>query len=228
MNISVLILQFRGRIQDIFPDLPAQHDHYLLRWLRGEISGLKHTHTKAQTPLLCVQHNSPAAATQVQGTTCRAQRKQRQKINRQEFSFMSSLGESATKLGYFKAAPDLWPHANSGFITYFSWDKLSPDTEQTRRLHAGSYSWECFKCLEWLWARGRWSKPVPAHLKLQTVSIRVGVGGWRPFRHLSERRVSWMGWLIYWLLLDRLWPPSPRPVSCSHWPPESFSLLASL
>lgn len=54
MNISVLILQFRVRIQDIFPDLPAQHDHYLLRWLRGEISGLKHTHTQRHKHLFCV------------------------------------------------------------------------------------------------------------------------------------------------------------------------------
>lgn len=46
--IPVLILQFRGRIQDILPDLPAQHDHYLLRWLRGETDGLKHTHTHSQ------------------------------------------------------------------------------------------------------------------------------------------------------------------------------------
>ncbi|XP_034565748.1 SEC14-like protein 2 isoform X2 [Notolabrus celidotus] len=27
--------EFRGRIQDILPNLPAQHDHYLLRWLRA-------------------------------------------------------------------------------------------------------------------------------------------------------------------------------------------------
>ncbi|XP_029941012.1 SEC14-like protein 2 [Salarias fasciatus] len=29
------LTQFRGRIQDLVPDLPAQHDHYLLRWLRA-------------------------------------------------------------------------------------------------------------------------------------------------------------------------------------------------
>ncbi|XP_069022230.1 SEC14-like protein 2 isoform X1 [Embiotoca jacksoni] len=29
------LTEFRGRIQDILPDLPAQHDHYLLRWLRA-------------------------------------------------------------------------------------------------------------------------------------------------------------------------------------------------
>lgn len=29
--------QFRERIQDILPQLPAQHDHFLLRWLRGEL-----------------------------------------------------------------------------------------------------------------------------------------------------------------------------------------------
>ncbi|XP_056259369.1 SEC14-like protein 2 isoform X2 [Seriola aureovittata] len=29
------LTEFRGRIQDILPDLPAQHDHYLLRWLRS-------------------------------------------------------------------------------------------------------------------------------------------------------------------------------------------------
>ncbi|KAM9841145.1 SEC14-like protein 2 [Aulostomus maculatus] len=29
------LAQFRGRIQDILSDLPAQHDHYLLRWLRA-------------------------------------------------------------------------------------------------------------------------------------------------------------------------------------------------
>uniref|UniRef100_A0A3P8SLK5 SEC14-like lipid binding 7 n=1 Tax=Amphiprion percula TaxID=161767 RepID=A0A3P8SLK5_AMPPE len=28
---------FRGRIQDILPSLPAQHDHYLLRWLRQHV-----------------------------------------------------------------------------------------------------------------------------------------------------------------------------------------------
>ncbi|KAK2818566.1 hypothetical protein Q5P01_024127 [Channa striata] len=27
--------EFRGRIQDLLPSLPAQHDHYLLRWLRA-------------------------------------------------------------------------------------------------------------------------------------------------------------------------------------------------
>ncbi|XP_068562490.1 SEC14-like protein 2 isoform X1 [Cebidichthys violaceus] len=30
-----LLTEFRGRIQDVLPDLPAQHDHYLLRWLRA-------------------------------------------------------------------------------------------------------------------------------------------------------------------------------------------------
>ncbi|KAI3362457.1 hypothetical protein L3Q82_012746, partial [Scortum barcoo] len=37
-DVSFLLiscLQFRGRIQDVLPDLPAQHDHYLLRWLRA-------------------------------------------------------------------------------------------------------------------------------------------------------------------------------------------------
>ncbi|KAK9532198.1 hypothetical protein VZT92_009595 [Zoarces viviparus] len=29
------LTEFRGRIQDVLPDLPAQHDHYLLRWLRA-------------------------------------------------------------------------------------------------------------------------------------------------------------------------------------------------
>nr|XP_057910113.1 SEC14-like protein 2 [Doryrhamphus excisus] len=29
------LTQFRLKIQDILPDLPAQHDHYLLRWLRA-------------------------------------------------------------------------------------------------------------------------------------------------------------------------------------------------
>lgn len=29
--------QFRERIQDILPQLPAQNDHFLLRWLRGEL-----------------------------------------------------------------------------------------------------------------------------------------------------------------------------------------------
>ncbi|XP_040013394.1 SEC14-like protein 2 isoform X2 [Xiphias gladius] len=33
--LPILSLQFRGMIQDILPDLPAQHDHYLLRWLRA-------------------------------------------------------------------------------------------------------------------------------------------------------------------------------------------------
>uniref|UniRef100_A0A672HTD3 Uncharacterized protein n=1 Tax=Salarias fasciatus TaxID=181472 RepID=A0A672HTD3_SALFA len=35
------LTQFRGRIQDLVPDLPAQHDHYLLRWLRGSLIGSK-------------------------------------------------------------------------------------------------------------------------------------------------------------------------------------------
>ncbi|XP_044189439.1 SEC14-like protein 2 [Thunnus albacares] len=30
-----ILTEFRGRIQDILPNLPAQHDHYLLRWLRA-------------------------------------------------------------------------------------------------------------------------------------------------------------------------------------------------
>ncbi|XP_059214562.1 SEC14-like protein 2 [Centropristis striata] len=30
-----ILTEFRGRIQDVLPDLPAQHDHYLLRWLRA-------------------------------------------------------------------------------------------------------------------------------------------------------------------------------------------------
>uniref|UniRef100_A0A8C4GIP9 SEC14-like protein 2 n=1 Tax=Dicentrarchus labrax TaxID=13489 RepID=A0A8C4GIP9_DICLA len=38
----ILCLQFRGRIQDILPNLPAQHDHYLLRWLRGETCSRSH------------------------------------------------------------------------------------------------------------------------------------------------------------------------------------------
>ncbi|XP_034752105.1 SEC14-like protein 2 [Etheostoma cragini] len=32
------LTQFRARIQDLVPLLPAHHDHYLLRWLRGETS----------------------------------------------------------------------------------------------------------------------------------------------------------------------------------------------
>ncbi|KAL0965202.1 hypothetical protein UPYG_G00278130 [Umbra pygmaea] len=30
-----ILVEFRERIEDILPDLPAQHDHYLLRWLRA-------------------------------------------------------------------------------------------------------------------------------------------------------------------------------------------------
>ncbi|XP_054468299.1 SEC14-like protein 2 [Anoplopoma fimbria] len=30
-----ILTEFRGKIQDVLPDLPAQHDHYLLRWLRA-------------------------------------------------------------------------------------------------------------------------------------------------------------------------------------------------
>ncbi|XP_023840195.1 SEC14-like protein 2 isoform X2 [Salvelinus sp. IW2-2015] len=30
-----ILAEFRERIEDILPDLPAQHDHYLLRWLRA-------------------------------------------------------------------------------------------------------------------------------------------------------------------------------------------------
>ncbi|XP_070781153.1 SEC14-like protein 2 isoform X2 [Enoplosus armatus] len=30
-----ILTEFRGRIQDVLPHLPAQHDHYLLRWLRA-------------------------------------------------------------------------------------------------------------------------------------------------------------------------------------------------
>ncbi|KAF3851486.1 hypothetical protein F7725_013258 [Dissostichus mawsoni] len=33
--LSILWPQFRERIQDILPQLPAQHDHFLLRWLRA-------------------------------------------------------------------------------------------------------------------------------------------------------------------------------------------------
>uniref|UniRef100_A0A3Q3JB21 Uncharacterized protein n=1 Tax=Monopterus albus TaxID=43700 RepID=A0A3Q3JB21_MONAL len=41
--VSLLtLLQFRGRIQDILPSLPAQHDQYLLRWLRGESGSTVH------------------------------------------------------------------------------------------------------------------------------------------------------------------------------------------
>uniref|UniRef100_A0A674MUP0 SEC14-like lipid binding 7 n=1 Tax=Takifugu rubripes TaxID=31033 RepID=A0A674MUP0_TAKRU len=47
-----VLTEFRGRIQDILPDLPAQHDHYLLRWLRGETGGLKHTHTHTRSQKL--------------------------------------------------------------------------------------------------------------------------------------------------------------------------------
>uniref|UniRef100_A0A3P8ZBL4 SEC14-like lipid binding 7 n=1 Tax=Esox lucius TaxID=8010 RepID=A0A3P8ZBL4_ESOLU len=31
-----ILAEFRERIEDILPDLPARHDHYLLRWLRGK------------------------------------------------------------------------------------------------------------------------------------------------------------------------------------------------
>lgn len=34
-------LQFRGRIQDVLPQLPAQDDHFLLRWLRGQLRNVK-------------------------------------------------------------------------------------------------------------------------------------------------------------------------------------------
>ncbi|KAG7220480.1 hypothetical protein INR49_018199 [Caranx melampygus] len=37
--------QFRERIQDILPQLPAQHDHFLLRWLRGELTNAMTTST---------------------------------------------------------------------------------------------------------------------------------------------------------------------------------------
>ncbi|XP_056287807.1 SEC14-like protein 2 isoform X3 [Pseudoliparis swirei] len=30
-----ILTEFRGRIQDVLAELPAQHDHYLLRWLRA-------------------------------------------------------------------------------------------------------------------------------------------------------------------------------------------------
>jgi len=49
MVFDPLLLQFRERVQDILPALPAHHDHYLLRWLRGERRGFEsqaaHTHT---------------------------------------------------------------------------------------------------------------------------------------------------------------------------------------
>uniref|UniRef100_A0A8C5CUC2 SEC14-like protein 2 n=1 Tax=Gadus morhua TaxID=8049 RepID=A0A8C5CUC2_GADMO len=35
-----ILSEFRERVRDILPALPAQHDHYLLRWLRGERPGL--------------------------------------------------------------------------------------------------------------------------------------------------------------------------------------------
>uniref|UniRef100_A0A3B5AGY2 Uncharacterized protein n=1 Tax=Stegastes partitus TaxID=144197 RepID=A0A3B5AGY2_9TELE len=38
-----ILSQFRGGIQDILPSLPAQHDHYLLRWLRGETCSRRHS-----------------------------------------------------------------------------------------------------------------------------------------------------------------------------------------
>ncbi|XP_036832850.1 SEC14-like protein 2 isoform X2 [Oncorhynchus mykiss] len=30
-----ILAEFRERLEDVLPDLPAQHDHYLLRWLRA-------------------------------------------------------------------------------------------------------------------------------------------------------------------------------------------------
>uniref|UniRef100_A0A3Q3WTA7 Uncharacterized protein n=1 Tax=Mola mola TaxID=94237 RepID=A0A3Q3WTA7_MOLML len=36
-----LLTEFRGKIQDILPDLPAQHDHYLLRWLRVSFCNMR-------------------------------------------------------------------------------------------------------------------------------------------------------------------------------------------
>ncbi|KAM7368531.1 hypothetical protein PAMP_012865 [Pampus punctatissimus] len=35
LSQNQILTEFRGRIQDILPHLPAQHDHYLLRWLRA-------------------------------------------------------------------------------------------------------------------------------------------------------------------------------------------------
>uniref|UniRef100_A0A8C5CPV5 SEC14-like protein 2 n=1 Tax=Gadus morhua TaxID=8049 RepID=A0A8C5CPV5_GADMO len=42
-----ILSEFRERVRDILPALPAQHDHYLLRWLRGERPGLySHNHVE--------------------------------------------------------------------------------------------------------------------------------------------------------------------------------------
>uniref|UniRef100_A0A8D3AJ52 SEC14-like protein 2 n=1 Tax=Scophthalmus maximus TaxID=52904 RepID=A0A8D3AJ52_SCOMX len=43
-----ILKEFRGRIQDVLPDLPAQHDHYLLRWLRGETHTCPHVEFRKQ------------------------------------------------------------------------------------------------------------------------------------------------------------------------------------
>ncbi|CAG5867807.1 unnamed protein product [Menidia menidia] len=43
--------QFRERIEDILPGLPAQHDHYLLRWLREEAAEYK----KEDSVKLCLK-----------------------------------------------------------------------------------------------------------------------------------------------------------------------------
>ncbi|XP_038589353.1 SEC14-like protein 2 [Micropterus salmoides] len=38
-----ILTEFRDRIQDILPNLPAQHDHYLLRWLRARSFNVQKT-----------------------------------------------------------------------------------------------------------------------------------------------------------------------------------------
>ncbi|KAM4635020.1 SEC14-like protein 2 isoform 2-T2 [Polymixia lowei] len=38
-----ILTEFRGRVEDILPDLPAQHDHYLLRWLRARSFNIQKT-----------------------------------------------------------------------------------------------------------------------------------------------------------------------------------------
>lgn len=61
-----LCVQFRARIQDILPDLPAQHDHYLLRWLRGESRPLIETRPRS----LCLNNNQQRVAVCVCVTSC--------------------------------------------------------------------------------------------------------------------------------------------------------------
>ncbi|KAM6986440.1 SEC14-like protein 2 [Aplochiton taeniatus] len=52
------LLQFRERIKDILPDLPAQHDQYLLRWLRARSFNVEKSEAMLRKHLVFRRHMS--------------------------------------------------------------------------------------------------------------------------------------------------------------------------